>query len=102
MRFVRCMFLLGSFSYSANALATAQYALSCNMYNGTAKVFAYNSGNSAEGENQYILVTACDTLRRCQRTLKLMYVYATPNHFREIGYVRFNASKHFCAAAIRQ
>ena len=80
--------------------ADAKYSLSCSMNGKTAAVYACNSGRSAEGQNRYINVKACER-RDCDEDYDLMYVYASPGSCDVIGSITFRDTKDFCLATFR-
>ena len=86
--------------FSGFALAEANYSLTCDMSGSSATVYACNSGNSAEGNNRYVTVTACDD-RDCDSTYELMYIYASAGQCDAVGSVSFNKSKEYCFASFR-
>jgi hypothetical protein len=87
---------------STSAFAEAKYSLSCNMRGSTANVYACNSGNSAEGNNEYVTVEACTDDNDCDNTYELMYIYASSGRCEIVGSIDFVEAKDFCIAQFRE
>jgi hypothetical protein len=85
---------------SSAAWAKANYSLACSMKGTVAHVYACNSGNSSEGNNHYVSVTACDG-SDCDNDYDLMYIYASSGQCDPVGSIDFGETKEFCTAIFR-
>lgn len=100
MRYKTVLATIFTFCISVQAMADADYSLTCNMNGSTAEVYACNSGDSAEGNNHYVTVKACDDWD-CDSNYDLMYIYATPGDCDLVGTIDFDENKDFCVATFR-
>jgi hypothetical protein len=95
----RMLLAVGLFATSLS-FAKASYTLACQMKGTTAVVYACNSGNSAEGNNHYVTVQACEGTS-CVDDYDLMYIYASSGSCEEVGSISFSDKKDFCLASFR-
>ena len=71
------------------------------MNGSEANVYACNSGTTSEGNNRYVVVTACDG-RDCDDDYDLMYIYASAVDCDLVGSMTFDDKKKFCFARFRE
>lgn len=99
-RLVVAFLFVSVFAASPAAFADADYSLSCSMNGSTATVYACNSGDSAEGNNEYVTVEACSG-SLCDDDYDLFYIYALPGGCDAVGTMSFSESHEYCMARFR-
>lgn len=82
------------------AHADADYSLTCQMKGNVATIYACNSGDSSEGNNEYITIRACRG-SSCKSTYSLFYVYGRAGRCDKIGTKSFSGNFEYCTATFR-
>ena len=83
---------------SSKIFAEANYHLTCNMNGNVADVYVCNTGNSSEGNNEWVRVQACGR-RGCESERELMYIYGAAGRCEFLESVTFDREHDYCSAS---